>query len=101
MSDKNTNKSTHNKFGEDIQLITLWLQSGIDWSSIDKEENQADINQPIAEDESNSITSKIVLFGVLASLVLIIAVTCKQASEISQSVQKIGVNSFKELTLEN
>lgn len=101
MSDKNINKSTPKyEFVEDIQLITLWVQSGIDWSSIDKEEIQADIDRPIVE-EPTSITSKIVLFGVVATLVLVIAVTCKQASEISQSVQKVGINSLKELILKD
>lgn len=96
MLDKNTNKPTiQYEPIEDLNLISLWLQSGSDWSSTIKEEIQADTNQPIAEEESN--TSKVVLFGVLATLALLVAAVCSQASKISQSVQEVGINSFKEL----
>ncbi len=97
MSDKNTNKPTIKYESlEDLTLISLWSQSGNDWSSIIKEEIQADTNQPIGEDKPDS-TSKVVLFGVLATLALLVATTCSQASEIYRSVQEVGTNSFKEL----
>ena len=99
MLDKNTNKpTTKYESLEDLNLISLWWQSGSDWSSIIKEEIQADINQPIAQEESNS-TSKVVLFGVLATLALLVAAMCTQASEIYQSVQEVGTNTVKHLTL--
>ncbi|WP_250123489.1 hypothetical protein [Chroococcidiopsis sp. CCMEE 29] len=97
MLDKNTNKpTTKYESLDDLNLISLWLQSGSDWSSIIQEEIQADVKQPIAEKESNS-TSKVVLFGVLATLALLVAAMCSQASEIYRSVQEVGTNSFKEL----
>lgn len=96
MLDKNTNKpTTKYESLEDLNLISLWSQSGSDWSSTIKEEIQTDTNQPIAEEESN--TSKVVLFGVLATLALLVTVMCTQASEIYRSVQEVGTNSFKEL----
>ncbi len=96
MSDKNTNKpTTKYESLEDLNLISLWSQSRSNWSSIIKEKIQADINQPITEEESN--TSKVVFFGVLATLALLVATMCSQASEIYRSVQEVGTNSFKEL----
>lgn len=96
MLDDNTNKpTTKYESLEDLNLINLWSQSGSDWSSTIKEEIQADTNQPIAEEESN--TSKVVLFGVLATLTLLVATMCTQAAKIHQSVQEVGTNSFKEL----
>ncbi len=101
MLDKNTNKPTAKYESlDDLNLISLWWQSGSDWSSTIKEEIQADTNQPIAEEESNS-TSKVVLFGVLATLALLVAAVCSQASEIYRSVQEVGTNSFKELILKD
>lgn len=98
MLDKTTNKPTTKLESlENLKLISFWLQSGSDWSSTIKEQIQADTNQPIVENESNCITSKVVLFGVLATLVLLVAVMCSQASEISNSVRAVGINSFKEL----
>ena len=97
MSDKNTNKpKIKYESLEDLNLITLWSQTGSNWSSTIKKEIQADTNQPIAEAESNT-TSKVVLFGVLATLALLVATMCTQASTIYQSVQEVGTNSFKEL----
>lgn len=97
MLDKNTNKPiTKYKSLEDLNLLSLWWQSGSDWSSTIKEEIQADTNQPIIEDESQP-TSKVVLLGVLATLAVSVVTVCAQASEIYHSVQKVGVNSFKEL----
>lgn len=97
MLDKNTNKpTTKYESLKDLNLISLWSPSRSDWSSIIKKEIQADINQPIVEEESNSI-SKLVLFGVLVTLALLVAAMCSQASEIYQSVQEVGANSFKEL----
>lgn len=97
MLDNNTNKpTTKYESLEDLNLISLWPPSGSDWSSTIKEEIQADTNQPIAEAESNT-TSKVVLFGVLATLSLLVATMCTQASKIHQSVQEVGTNSFKEL----
>lgn len=96
MLDNNTNKpTTKYESLEDLNLISLWSQSGRDWSSTIKEEIQADTNQPIAEEESN--TSKVVLLGVLATLTLLVATMCTQATKIYQSVQEVGTNSFKEL----
>ena len=97
MFNKNPNKPT-TKYQSlaDLNLISLWSQSGSDWSLTIKQEMQANINQPIAKEESKS-TSKVVLFGALATLVLLVAVACSQASEICLSVQEIGTNSFKEL----
>ena len=101
MLDNNINKpTTKDESPEDLNLISLWSQSGSDWSSIIKEEIRADINQPIAEEESN-FTSKVVLFGVLATLVLLVAVVCTQALNIYRSVQEVGTNSFKELILKD
>ncbi|PSB27384.1 hypothetical protein [Chlorogloea sp. CCALA 695] len=80
---------------EDLNLISLWSLSGRDWSSIIQEEIQTDTNQPIVE-KSNA-TNKVVLYGVLATLILLVAVMCSQASEIYRSVQEVGTNSFKEL----
>lgn len=98
MLDKNTNKpTTKYKSLEDLNLISLWWQSGSDWTSTIKEEIQADTNQPIAKEESN-YTSKVVLFGVLATLAILVATVCSQASEIYHSVQEVSINSFKELT---
>lgn len=96
MSDNNTNKSKIKYESlEDLNLITLWSQTGSNWSSTIKKEIQADTNQPLAEEEPN--TSKVVLFGVLATLALLVAAVCTQASEIYRSVQEVGTNSFKEL----
>lgn len=95
--DNNNNKpTTKYESLEDLNLITLWSQSGSDWSSTIKEEIQADTKQAIAEEESNT-TSKVVLFGVLATLTLLVATMCTQATKIYQSVQEVGTNSFKEL----
>ena len=97
MLDKNTNKpTTKYKSLEDLNLISLWWQSGSDWSSTIKEEIQADTNKPIAKEESN-YTSKVVLFGVLVTLAILVATVCSEASEIYQSVQEVNINSFKEL----
>lgn len=97
MLDNNTNKpTTKYESLEDLNLISLWSQSSSDWSSTIKEEIQADTNQPIVEEESNT-TSKVVLFGVLATLTLLVATMCTQAAKIYQSVQEVGTNSFKEL----
>lgn len=96
MSDKNTNKpKIKYESLEDLNLITLWSQTGSNWSSTIKKEIQADTNQMIAKEESN--TSKVVLFGVLATLALLVATMCTQTSKIYQSVQEVGTNSFKEL----
>lgn len=97
MLDKNANKST-NKYEslEDLNLLSLWWQCGSDWSLTIQEDIQADTNQPIVEDESQP-TSKVVLLGVLAILAVSVVTVCAQASEIYHSVQKVGVNSFKEL----
>lgn len=101
MLDKNTNKpTTKYESLKDLNLISLWSQIGSDWSPTIEEEIQADINHPIAEEESNS-TSKLVLFGVLVNLALLVAAMCSQASEIYQSVQEVGTNSFKELILKD
>ncbi len=98
MLNKNTNKPTiTSEFIEDLNLISLWSQSGCDWTSTIKEEIQANTKQPIAEKESNSTSKKVVLFGVLATLALLVATACSQASEIYRSVQEVGTNSFKEL----
>ena len=97
MLDKNTNKpTTKYKSLEDLNLINLWWQSGSDWSSTIKEAIQADTNQPIAKEESN-YTSKVVLFGILATLAILVATVCSKTSEIYHSVQEVGINSFKEL----
>lgn len=101
MLDNNINKpTTKDESIENLNLISLWSQSGSDWSSIIKEEIRADINRPIAEEESN-FTSKVVLFGVLSTLVLLVAVVCSQALNIYRSVQEVGTNSFKELILKD
>jgi hypothetical protein len=101
MLNKNTNKpTTKYESLEDPNLISLQSQSGSDWSLTIKKKIQANIKQPIAEEESNS-TSKVVLFGVLATLALLVAVVCSQASEIYRSVQEVGTNSFKELILKD
>lgn len=97
MLNKNANKSTTKYQSlEDLNLLGLWWQSGSDWSSTIQEEIQADTNQPIVEDKSQP-TSKVVLLGVLATLAISVVTVCVQASEIYHSVQKVGVNSFKEL----
>ena len=97
MLDRNTSKpTTKYKSLEDLNLISLWWQSGGDWSSTIKEEIQADTNQPIAKEESN-YTSKVVLLGVLVTLAILVATVCSEASEIYQSVQEVNINSFKEL----
>lgn len=89
MSDKNPNKpTTQYESLRDLNLISLWSQSGSDWSSTIREEIQAATNQPIAEEESNFI-SKVVLFGVLATLALLVAAMCSQAPQISQAVQEV------------
>ena len=96
MLDKNDRKSIINHQSlEDLNLISLWSLSGSDWSSIIQKQIQIDTNQPIVE--KSKATSKVVMFGVLATLVLLVAVTCSQASEIYRSVQEVGTNSFKEL----
>ena len=97
MLDKNDRKSIINHQSlEDLNLISLWSLSGSDWSSTIKEAIQADTNQPIAKEESN-YTSKVVLFGVLVTLAILVATVCSEASEIYQSVQEVNINSFKEL----
>ncbi len=97
MLNKNTNKHrTKYESLQDLNLISLWWQSGSDWSSIIQEEIQADIEQPITQKESNP-TNKVVLIGVLVILAVSVATVCSQASEIYLSVQEIGINSFKEL----
>lgn len=97
MSDKNIKKpTTQYESLRDLNLISLWSQSRRDWTSTIKEEIQAATNQPIAEEESSFI-SKVVLFGVLATLALLIATMCSQALEISQAVQEAGTNSVKQL----
>lgn len=97
MLDRYTSKpTTKYKSLEDLNLISLWWQSGSEWSSTIKEAIQADTNQPIAKEESN-YTSKVVLFGVLVTLAILVATVCSEASEIYQSVQEVGINSFKEL----
>jgi hypothetical protein len=79
MLDKNTNKpTTKYESLEDLNLISLWSQSGSGWSSIIKEEIQADTNQPIVEEESNS-TSKVVLLSVLVTLDLLVTAMCSQS----------------------
>ena len=101
MLDKNTNlPTTKEESLEDLNLISLWTLNGSDWSSTIKEEIQANSNHPIAEEESQ-FTSKVVLFGVLATLALLVAVVCSQALEIYRSVQEIGTNSFKEVILKD
>lgn len=46
MSDKNTNKpTTKYESLEDLNLISLWSQTGSDWSLTIKEEIQADTNR--------------------------------------------------------
>lgn len=100
MLDKNTNKSTIDyEYIDDLNLISLWLQSGSNWSSTIKEEIHACTEKPITQEES-SYTNKVVLFGVLATLAILAACACSQASEIHRSVQEVGTNSFKELILE-
>ena len=95
---KNTSKlRTEYKSLEDLNLISLWWQSGSDWTSTIKEEIQADTNRPIAKEESSNYTNKVVLFAVLATLALSVATVCSEASEIYRSLQKVGINSFKEL----
>ena len=91
MLDKNTNKAT-NKYEslDDLKLISLWSQSGSDLSSTIKEEIQATTKQPIAEKESN-YTSKVILFGVLATLALLVSAVCSQASEIYRSLKKVEI----------
>lgn len=97
MLDKNTNKPTiEYKSLEDLNLISLWWQSGSNWSATIQEDIQADIEQPIAQEGSNP-TSKLVLIGVLAILAILVATACSQASAIYRSVQEAGTNSFKEL----
>ena len=96
LNKKSIKSTTKYESLEDLNLINLWSQSGRDWSLTIKKEVQANINQPVAKEESKS-TSKVVLFGALATLVLLVAVACSQASEIYRSVQEIGTNSFKEL----
>ncbi len=96
MLDKNANTTTKYKSLEDLNLLSLWWQSGTDWSSTIQEEIQADTNQPIIEDEFQP-TSKVVLLGVLVILAISVITVGAQASEIYHSVQKVGVNSFKEL----
>jgi len=97
MLNKNINKpKTQHESLQDLNLISLWWQSGSNWSSTIQEDIQANIKQPIAQEESNP-TSKVVLFGVLAILTIMVATTYSQASEIYRSVQKVGTNSFKEL----
>ena len=99
MSDENTNKpTTEDKSLDDLNLIILWSPNGNDWSSTIKEEIQIATNQPIAKEESN-YTSKVLLFGVLATLALLVAAMCTQASEIYQSVQEISTNVVKQLIL--
>lgn len=97
MLDNNTNKHTpkHQSL-EDLNLLSLWWQSGSNRSSTIEEEIQLDTKQPIIEEESN-YTSKVVLFGVLTILVILVATVCSQASEIYRSVQEVGINAFKEL----
>ena len=101
MLNKNFNKPTIKYESlEDLNLISLWSQSGSDWSLTIKQEMQANINQPIADEESQS-TSKVILFGALATLVLLVAAACSQTSEIYRSEQELGPNSFKELILKD
>lgn len=97
MSDKNPNKpTTQYESLRDFNLISLWSQSGSDWSSTIREEIQAATNQPIEEEESNFI-SKVVLFGALTTLPLLVTTMCSQDPKISQAVQEVGTNLVKQL----
>lgn len=95
MKDRNTNKTKYESL-EDLNLISLWWQSGSNWSSTIKDDIQADIDQPIAQEEYNP-TSKLLLFGVVASLAILVATTCSQAAEIYHSVQEVSIKSWKEM----
>lgn len=95
MKDRNTNKTKYESL-ENLNLISLWWQSGSNWSSTIKDDIQADIEQPIAQDKHNP-TSKLLLLGVVATLAILVATTCSQAAEIYQSVQEVSINSWKEV----
>jgi hypothetical protein len=101
MLNKNTSKPrTQYESLHDLNLISLWWQSGSNWSLTIQEDIQADIEQPIAQEESNP-TSKLVLFGVVAALAILITTAFSQAPKIYQSVQEVGINSFKEVMSKN
>ncbi len=80
----------------DLNLLGLWSQCGSDWSSTIKEEIQADTNEPIVQEEPNPI-SKVVMFGVLTVLALLIAATWMQAPKIYQALKEAGKNSIEQL----
>lgn len=87
---------TRDKSLRDLNLLGLWSQGGSDGNSTIKEESQSATNEPVLEEEPNP-TKKIVLFGVLTVLALLIAVTWVQAPKIYQAVKEAGKNSIEQL----
>ncbi len=82
----------------DLNLLSLWSQSGSDPSSITREEYLAATNQPVEEQEPNFI-NQTVLLGVFATLTLLCAAMWIRAPGISHAVQEVGKNSVKQLIL--
>ena len=96
MSKENLNQNSKTGYESlyDLNLLGLWSQCGSDWSSMIKEETQAGINQPIKEEKLN-LTNKVILFGVLLTLVFLVAAVLIQASTSNQEVQEVGISRGK------
>jgi hypothetical protein len=80
----------------DLNLLGLWSQYRSDWSSTIKEESQAATNEPIVEEKPNP-TNKVVLFGVLTVLALLIVAAWMQAPKIYQALKEAGKTSIEQL----
>jgi hypothetical protein len=91
----NTSK-TQDESLHDLNLLGLWSQCGSDWSSTIKEEIQATTNEPILQEEHNP-KNKVILFGVLTALALLIAATWMQAPKIYQAIKEAGQTSIEQL----
>ncbi|MBD1895859.1 DUF4278 domain-containing protein [Coleofasciculus sp. FACHB-129] len=97
--DKYHNASkTRDEFLYDLNLLGLWSECGSNWSSTVKGKIQAATNEPIVQEEPN-LTNKIVLFGALTVLALLIAATWMQAPKIHQVMQEAGKTSIEQLIL--
>lgn len=96
MSKENLNKNPKTGYESlcDLNLLGLWSQCGSNWSSTLKEEIHAAINEPIKEEKPN-LTNKLILFGVLVTLALLVAAVRIQAPTSDREVQEVGRSSVK------
>ncbi len=97
-----TNESTKTQYKSlsDPNLLYLWLPSGSEWSSTIKEEIQATTNQPFEQEDTHP-SNKLILFGVLTTLVLLGAATWFHAPKVYQAIQEVARNSVDQVILKD